>query len=140
MVVDKRIHAPKNKQAFDQDSCLASQDEDNSNDDIPSLVPSQLQPCAQTSTSEHSPAEPSDNQDTLVISNHNHPQDDVPVSPDDDDAPTESIHATSEAADELEQSQVPGTNDSEERRSQRHQGAPGRLTYNVPGQSVYYPA
>ena len=68
-------------------------------------MPSQLQPYAQTSTSEHSPAEPSDNQDTLVISNHNHPQDDVPVLPD-DDAPTESVHATSEAADESEQSQV----------------------------------
>ena len=63
----KPINAPKKKQSFDQDSCLASQDEDNSNDDIPSIVPSQLQRCAQTSTSEHSPAEPSDNQDTLVI-------------------------------------------------------------------------
>ena len=62
-----RINAPKTKQSFDQDSCAASQDEDNNNDDISSLVPSQLQPCAQTSTSEHSPAEPSDNQDTLVI-------------------------------------------------------------------------
>ena len=31
----KRIHAPKNKQSFDQDSRLASQDEDNGNDDIP---------------------------------------------------------------------------------------------------------
>ena len=71
----KRIHAAKNKQSFDQDSYLASQDEDNSNDDIPSLVPSQLQPYAQTSTSEHSPAEPSDNQDTLASSNHNYPQD-----------------------------------------------------------------
>ena len=135
----KRIHAPKNKQSFDQDSCLASQDEDNSNDDIPSLVLSQLQPCAQTSTSEHSPAEPSDNQDTLVISNHNHPQDDVPMPPD-DDASTESVYATSEAADESEQSQVLGTNDPEERRSQRHRRAPVRLTYNVPGQPVYYPA
>ena len=135
----KRIHAPKNKQSFDQDSCLASQDEDNSNDDIPSLVPSQLQPYAETSTSEHSPAEPLNNQDTLVISNHNHPQDDVPMPPD-DDAPTESVHAISEAADESEQSQVPGTSDSEERRSQRQRRAPIRLTYDVPGQLVYYPA
>ena len=118
---------------------LASRNEDNSNDDIPSLVPSQLQPYAQTSTSEHSPAEPSDNHDTLVISNHNHPQDDVPVPPDDEEPP-ESVHATSEAADESEESQVLSTNDSEERRSQRHRRAPVRLTYDVTGQPVYYPA
>lgn len=76
----------------------------------------------------------------MVIGNHNHPQDDISVPPDDDDdAPTESVHATFEAADESEQSHVPGTNASEERRSQRFRRAPIRLTYDVPGQPVYYP-
>ena len=51
-----------------------------------------------------------------------------------------SVHVTFEAANESEQSSVLETNESEERRPQRLRRGPVRLTYDVPGQPVYYPA
>ena len=135
----KRMQMPKNKQ-FAQDSCTASQDEDNNNDYIPLLGPSQLQPCIQSGNREHSCAELWVNQDSPVIGNDNHRVQEDVSEPPNDDAPTESVHGTFEAANESEQSSILETKDSEERRPQRLWRALVRLTYDVPGQPVYYPA
>ena len=130
---------PKDKQ-FAQDSFTASQDEGNSNEDIPSLVPSQLQPCLRPGNNEHPSEELRVNQDSPVIGNNYHCEQEDVSEPPNDDAPTESVHVTFEAANESEQSSVLETNESEERRPQRLRRGPVRLTYDVPGQPVYYPA
>ena len=135
----KRMHVPKDKQ-FAQDSFTASHDEDNSIEDIPSLVPSQLQPCVRPGNSAHPSEELRVNQDSPVIGNNYHCEQEHVSETSNDDAPTESGHMTFEAANESEQASVLETNQSEERPPQRLRRGPVRLTYDVPGQPVYYPA
>ena len=68
-------------------------------------------------------------QGSPVSGNDNHHVQDYVSEPPNDDAPTESVHATFEAANESEKSRVLETNDSEERRPQRLRRAPLRFTY-----------
>ena len=79
---------PKDKQ-FVQDSFTASQDEDNSNEDIPSIVPSQLKPCVRPGNSEQPSKELRVNQDYPVIGNNYHCEQEDVSEPPHDAAPTE---------------------------------------------------
>ena len=105
-------------------------------DEVLSFAPDQLQYCAQAHTPEHTHTRNDTVGDTPLDF-----VEEVAVQPC-DDASTADIHATTSepANEETKQYQAPDTCTTAESRPQRIRRAPVPMTYDIPGQPVYYPA